>query len=108
MDQKDELQMKENTFQEGTAMASSSSSSSLLAHPSSLLRQVVHGFAGYLAGLCRSLQNLKPSAAPKQDADDEFAVNNTAASSSEEVENVQMKRRSTPQRWPLASIDAKL
>ncbi|XP_052163941.1 uncharacterized protein LOC127781074 [Oryza glaberrima] len=95
MEQKDELQMKENTFQEGTAMASSSSSS-LLAHPSSLLRQVVHGFAGYLAGLCRSLQNLRPAPAPKQDADDEFAVNNTAASSSEEVENVQMRTRAMP------------
>uniref|UniRef100_A0A0E0LRT2 Uncharacterized protein n=1 Tax=Oryza punctata TaxID=4537 RepID=A0A0E0LRT2_ORYPU len=92
MEQKDELHMKENTFQEGSAMASSSSSS-LFAHPSSLLRQVVHGFASYFAGLCRSLQNLKPAAAPKQDADDEFAVNNTAASSSEEVQNVQMRTR---------------
>uniref|UniRef100_J3MQS9 Uncharacterized protein n=1 Tax=Oryza brachyantha TaxID=4533 RepID=J3MQS9_ORYBR len=62
---------KEKSFEEGEAMAAASSSP-FFAHPSSLLRHVVHGCAGYLSGLCRSLQNLKPAAPSlKQDQADE-------------------------------------
>ncbi|XP_040383174.1 uncharacterized protein LOC121055229 [Oryza brachyantha] len=82
---------KEKSFEEGEAMAAASSSP-FFAHPSSLLRHVVHGCAGYLSGLCRSLQNLKPAAPSlKQDQADEKAV---------AVENVQISTRAvaTPRR----------
>uniref|UniRef100_A0A0D9X4W6 Uncharacterized protein n=1 Tax=Leersia perrieri TaxID=77586 RepID=A0A0D9X4W6_9ORYZ len=103
MEQKEELSIKEKSFKKGEAMASSSSSS-LFSHPPSLLRHVVDGFAGYLAGLCHSLQNLKPAtpatAVPKQEAEVDEATNTAPALSSEEpvaVQTVRSRAMARPQ-----------